>query len=118
MFVSLHRYRDRARYPEGYAGPDPHVPGRKAYHRYLREVESRFLRQVGARFRIVAPVDVTLIGNGDWHEAVIGRYPSRRATLELPALPGYADIAVHRLAGLEAALTFALGPDALTRLGV
>ena len=116
VFVNLHRYRERAQYPEGYAGLDPHVSGREAYHRYVREVERRFLPQVGARFLIVAPVDLTLIGAGDWHGAVIASYPSRKAALELPALPGYAEIAVHRLAGLEAALTVALGGAALDRL--
>ncbi len=116
VFVNLHRYRARAEYPADYAGADPHVGGRDAYHRYLREVETRFLPQVGARFLIVAPVDVVMIGADGWDEAVIGHYPSRRAALQMPSLPGYSSIAVHRLAGLEAALTLALGPEALTRL--
>ena len=116
VFVNLHRYRERAQYPDDYTGLDPHVSGREAYHRYVREVEHRFLPQVGARFLIVAPVDLTLIGAGDWHDAVIASYPSRKAALELPALQGYADIAVHRQAGLEAALTVALGGAALDRL--
>lgn len=116
VFVNLHRYRPRAAYPADYAGPDANVSGREAYHRYLREVETRFLPQVGARFLVVAPVDVTMIGADQWDDAVIGHYPSRRAALELPALAGYEAIAVHRLAGLEAALTVALGPEALRRL--
>ena len=115
VFVNLHRYRERAQYPEGYAGLDPRVSGREAYHRYVREVEQHFLPQVGARFLIVAPVDLTLIGAGNWHDVVIASYPSRKAALDLPALQGYADIAVHRQAGLEAALTVALGGAALDR---
>src|SRR6188474_1419165 len=81
VFVNLHRYRERAQYPDDYAGLDSHVSGREAYQ--------RFVPQVGARFLIVAPVDLTLIGAGDWHDAVIASYPSRKAALELPALPGY-----------------------------
>ncbi len=117
VFVNLHRYRDRAHYPADHPEAAAPPSGREAYHRYLREVERRFLPQVGARFVIVAPVEVTMIGEGDWHEAVIGRYPSRRAALALPALPGYGEITVHRLAGLEAALTVALAPEAVSRLG-
>ncbi|HSN70163.1 MAG TPA: DUF1330 domain-containing protein, partial [Steroidobacteraceae bacterium] len=84
------------------------VSGREAYHRYLREVASRYLPQVGARFLMVRASELTFVGTGDWHEVVIGRYPSREAALELPSLAGYEDIAVHRLAGLEAALTLVI----------
>lgn len=115
-FVNLHRYRDRAQYPEGYPAADANVSGREAYYRYLRAVEHGFLPRVGARFVIVAPVDLTMIGEGDWHDAVVAQYPSRRAALAMPALPGYEDVAVHRLAGLEAALTVALGPESVARL--
>lgn len=119
VFVNLHRYRARAQYPAGYAPPGLalDVSGREAYHRYLSVVESRYLPQVGARFLIVAPVDVVMIGAGDWHEVVIGRYPTREAAVTMPGLPGYADIAVHRIAAMEAALTLALPEAALTRLG-
>ena len=79
VFVNLHEYHDRARYPSGYADAvmSPDVSGR---------------------------------------EAVIGRYPSRAAAMRMPGLPGYAQITVHRHAGLKAALTLALGPPALERL--
>lgn len=119
VFVNLHEYHDRARYPSDYADAamTPDVSGREAYHRYLSAVESRFLPQVGARFLIVAPTDVLMVGGGNWQEAVIGRYPSRAAAMRMPGLPGYAQVTVHRHAGLKAALTLALGPSALERLG-
>lgn len=118
VFVNLHEYHDRARYPADYSHAElpANVSGREAYRRYLDAVETRFLPQVGARFLIVAPADVVMVGEGRWHEAVIGRYPSRAAALRLPALDGYAEISVHRHAGLKAALTLALGPEALRRL--
>jgi hypothetical protein len=120
VFVNLHRYYDRARYPTDYH--DPRLPsdvsGREAYHRYLGEVERRYLPQVGARFLIVAPVELLMIGDGEWDEAVLGLYPSKAAAMRLPTLPGYADLAIHRLAGLAAALTVALGPEALERFPI
>ncbi|HSN73123.1 MAG TPA: hypothetical protein VLT59_16525 [Steroidobacteraceae bacterium] len=119
-FLNLHRYYDRARYPQACAVPPEarDVSGREAYHRYLREVASRYLPQVGARFLIVRECELTFVGTGDWHEVVIGRYPSRGAALELPSLAGYEDIAVHRLAGLEAALTVVISEqDAIALAG-
>ncbi len=118
MFVNLHRYHERARYPAGVlpASMPADVSGREAYHRYLREIEARFLPKVGARFIVVSPVDLVLVGAGSWDEVVIGCYPTRASAFELPALPGYAEIAVHREAGLAAALTLALGETAFSRL--
>jgi hypothetical protein len=57
-----------------------------------------------------------MIGEGNWSEAVIGRYPTRAAAMQMPALPGYADLQVHRIAGLKKALTIALTEAALARL--
>ena len=118
VFVNLHKYLDRARYPEGYDDPalPPGVTGREAYHRYLREIERSFLPRVGGRFLVVSPVDLVMIGSGHWDEVVIGQYPSRQAAIEMTTLPGYAELTIHREAGLESALTLALGAAALARL--
>jgi uncharacterized protein (DUF1330 family) len=118
VFVNVHKYVEHARYPQGYADPGlpPNVSGREAYHRYLREVERNFLPKVGGRFLIVSPVDLLMIGSGNWDEVIIGQYPSRRAAIEMTTLPGYAEIAVHREAGLENVLTLALGGAALERI--
>lgn len=117
VFVNLHEYHERARYPEAYRGVEsPAVTGREAYHRYLRRVEKDYLPQVGARFLIVAPCALVMIGEGEWSEAVIGCYPSRAAAMHMPTLPGYVDLQVHRVAGLKKALTIALTDGALARL--
>lgn len=118
VFVNLHEYHERARYPRDHVDPRFRldVSGREAYRRYLDAIESRFLPQVGARFLVVAPTDVVMVGEGRWQEAVIGWYPTRAAALRLPGLPGYEQVAVHRHAGLKAALTLALGPEAMDRL--
>lgn len=109
-FLNLHRYYDRARYPQdcGVPAADRDVPGREAYHRYLREIARRYLPQVGARFLMVRTAELVFIGDGEWHEVVVGRYPSREAAMRMPTLDGYEAIAVHRIAGLEAAMTLVL----------
>ena len=57
---------------------------------------------------MVRAAELVFVGSGEWHEIVIGRYPSREAAMRLPTLPGYEALAVHRLAGLETALTLVL----------
>jgi uncharacterized protein (DUF1330 family) len=118
IFVNLHKYLDRAHYPEGYDNPalPTNVTGRDAYHRYLHEVERSFLPKVGGHFLVVSPVDLVIIGSEIWDEVVIGQYPSRQAAIEMTTLPGYAELTVHREAGLESVLTLALGAAALARL--
>jgi uncharacterized protein (DUF1330 family) len=117
VFINLHEYHESANYPATYTGVEsPAVSGREAYHRYLRRVEQDYLPQVGARFLIVAPCALVMIGEGNWAEAVIGCYPNRAAAMHLPTLPGYAELQVHRIAGLKKALTIALTDAALARL--
>jgi len=110
-FLNLHRYFEHARYPRECDVPsaERNVSGREAYHRYLREVAVRFLPQVGAQFLMVRRAELVFIGGEEWHEVVIGHYPSRAAAMRLSALDGYEQIAIHRLAGLEAAMTLVLG---------
>jgi len=100
----------RARYPEGYVDlrNPPDVGGREAYHRYFDGVLERILPQVPGVRLVVAPCELTLIGDRNWHEAVIGYYPTRKAMLQIASLPDYAALVVHRTAGLKAALTVAL----------
>ncbi len=118
IFVNCHRYHERARYPADYAQPGlaPGVSGREAYHRYLERVEANFMPQVGGRLLLAGPVAQILIGECDWDEVVIGEYPSRAEAMRLPTLPGYAEIVVHRIAGLATAETLALNQNELFRL--
>ena len=118
-FVNCHRYFKKARYPESFDDENwtTDVSGFEAYHRYLERVESDYMPQVGGRFLIAGPAEV-LIGDSHWEEVIIGEYPSRSEAFRLPTLPGYDEIAVHREAGLEAALTLALDQDSLYRVAV
>ena len=54
---------------------------------------------------------LVLVGNGNWHEIVVGYYPTRAAMFRIAAIPGYSELVVHRTAALKAVLTVALGED-------
>ena len=117
LIVNLHEYHERADYPATYTGAESTaVSGREAYHRYLRRVEQEYLPQVGAKFLVVAPTALVMIGEGNWSEAVIGCYPNRTAAMHMPTLAGYADLQVHRIAGLKKALTVVMTESAFARL--
>jgi len=118
IFINCHKYHDRALYDDSYNDPalPPNVSGKEAYHRYLWSVESDFMPQVGGRFLLVGPVELLLIGSGDYDEIVMGEYPSKSEAFRMPTLPGYEDINVHRKAGLKSVMTFALNQTQLDRL--
>lgn len=113
IFVNCHRYYSEARYPGGFSDDryPVNVSGREAFHRYLKEVSSRFVPQVGGRLLLAGAVDMVFIGEGHWDEIIIGQYPSKSDAMRIPALPGYDEIVVHRKAGLEVAQTLMLSPQ-------
>jgi uncharacterized protein (DUF1330 family) len=113
MFVNCHRYYVEARYPSGFSDEryPTNVSGREAYHRYLKEVSSRFVPQVGGRVLLAGAVDMVFIGEGQWDEIVIGQYPSKANAMRVTSLPGYDEIAIHRKAGLEVVQTMVLSPQ-------
>jgi uncharacterized protein (DUF1330 family) len=118
IFVNLHEYHERARYPPDYAGADgpAQVSGREAYHRYLSALEQQGHAKVGGRMVIVAPCELVMVGSGPWHEVVITYYPTRAAAMQLAAFPEYAATLVHRIAGLKSVTTLELGERALDYL--
>ena len=115
IFVNCHRYFSQARYPDDFSDEryPTNVSGREAYHRYLKEVSSRFVPRVGGRLLLAGAVDMVFIGEGHWDEIVIGQYPSKAHAMRIPAMPGYKEIAIHREAGLEVAQTLVLSPQEL-----
>lgn len=113
IFVNCHRYHAHARYPVDFSDEryPVDVAGHEAYHRYLKEVSSRFVPQVGGLVLIAGAVEMVFIGAGHWDEIVMGLYPSKADAMRVPTLPGYDEIAVHRKAGLERAQTLVLSPQ-------
>lgn len=112
VFINCHRYYSEAKYPDDYRDDryPVNVSGRDAYHRYFKEVSSRFVNQVGGRILLAGPVDMVFIGEGDWDEVIIGLYPSKAHAMRVPALPGYEEIVLHRKAGLGVCQTMVLSP--------
>jgi uncharacterized protein (DUF1330 family) len=113
IFVNCHRYYSEARYPAGFSDEryPTDVTGREAYHRYFKEVSSRYVPQVGGRILLAGPVDMVFIGEGHWDEIIMGLYPSKTHAMRIPTLPGYEELAFHRTAGLETAQTLMLSPE-------
>jgi uncharacterized protein (DUF1330 family) len=120
IFLNLHRYHDRAQYGDDYDDSElpADVSGYEAYHRYLWPVERDFMPQVGGRFLMVGPVEVVLIGEGEWDEVVIGQYPSKTEAFRMPTLDGYSDINVHRVAGLQDVQTLAFSKSQFERFAI
>ena len=112
MFLNCHRYYAQAQYPDDFNDEryPPNVSGQVAYHRYLKQVSSIFVTQVGGRLVLAGGVDMVFIGDGHWDEIVIGQYPSKAHAMRVTALPGYEEIAIHRKAGLEVVQTMVLSP--------
>ncbi len=113
IFVNCHLYYTKARYPADFSDDryPTNVSGREAYRRYLKEVSSKFVPQVGGRLLLAGAVDMVFIGEGHWDEIIIGQYPSKSDAMRIPTMPGYEEIAVHRKAGLEVAQTMVLSPQ-------
>ena len=113
IFVNCHRYFPEARYSHDFNDDryPTNVSGREAYHRYLKEVSSRFVPKVGGRLLLAGAVDMVFIGEGHWDEIVMGQYPSKAHAMRIPTMPGYEEIAIHRIAGLEVAQTLVLSPQ-------
>lgn len=115
IFVNCHRYFSRARYPDHFDEErfPTDVSGREAYHRYFSEVSSKYVPRVGGRIVLAGAVDMVFIGEGDWDEIIMGQYPSKEQAMRITTMPGYEELAVHRLAGLETAQTLVLSPETL-----
>ena len=100
--VNLMRYRDRAVYPDGRTTD---LTGREADDRYAPFGP---FRTVGAELVFLSDVEAQLVGDDQvWDRVAVVRYPSRRAFLDMQALPEYAELHVHKEAGM--ASTFVIG---------
>ncbi len=100
VMINLLRYRDRAAYPAG-SDAEP-CSGRDAYRRY-GQVSIRLITAVGGQVIWQGSPKAVLIGapGEQWHKALLVRYPSKRAFLEMVGSPDYQAITVHRTAALE-----------------
>ena len=100
VMINLLRYRERADYPSDFDA-EP-CSGREAYVRYSA-VAARTIQKTGGQVRWAGEVVASVIApSGEtWDDAVLVEYPSRRAFLEMLALPEYQAGVPHRTAALE-----------------
>ena len=100
VMINLLRYREHAAYPEG-SGAEP-CSGREAYRRY-GQASIGLIIAVGGQVIWQGSPKAVLIGapGEEWHKALLVRYPSKRAFLDMVSSADYQAIAVHRTAALE-----------------
>lgn len=100
--LNLLRFREKAAYPDG---RDADLSGREAYFRYAVPMTQLVLK-AGGSLDFTGDVGPLLIGEVDdaWHMAAIMTYPSPKTLGEISLSPEFAEIAVHRKAGLEGQL--------------
>ena len=72
---------------------------------YATEV-AKVITQVGGKLTFGAEVKRLMLGEVEelWDQVAIAMYPSRAAMFEMIQLPTYAEISVHRTAGLAGQL--------------
>ena len=102
FMVNLLKFKERAEYEDGRETP---LSGREAYALYAAEV-AKVITQVGGKLIFGANVERLMLGEVEelWDQVAIAMYPSRAAMFEMIQLPAYAEISVHRTAGLAVQL--------------
>ena len=113
--VNLLRYRERAAYEQDApvaGGTD--ISGREAYGLYWA-VASQEVAKVGGEPVLAGAAMFPLIMPDDerWDDAVMVRYPSRDAFVEMQKNPTYQAALPHRTAGLEDARLLFITPGEL-----
>ena len=102
FMVNLLKFKERAEYEDGRETP---LSGREAYALYAAEVAT-VITQVGGKLIFGANVERLMLGEVEelWDQVAIAMYPTRTAMFEMIQLPEYAEISVHRNAGLAGQL--------------
>ena len=100
--VNLLKFKAHAEYEDG---RETSLSGREAYMLYATEV-AKMITQVGGKLTFAAEVKRLMLGEVEelWDQVAIAMYPSRAAMFEMIQLPEYAEISVHRNAGLAGQL--------------
>ncbi len=100
--VNLLKFKAHAEYEDG---RETSQSGREAYMLYANEV-AKMITQVGGKLTFGAEVKRVMLGEVEelWDQIAIAMYPSRAAMFEMIQLPEYAEISVHRNAGLAGQL--------------
>ena len=81
--------------------------GREEYAKYAAGVVA-CLAKVGGRIIFSGDAKMCLIGNADWDAVALVEYPNPQALLTMASSPEYQKIHVHRDAGLEGQVNYAV----------
>ena len=102
FMINLLKFKARAEYEDS---RETELTGREAYQIYARRV-AKVIQQVGGQLCFGAEVERLMLGEVEelWDQVAIAMYPSRAAMFEMIQLPEYAEISVHRSAGLSGQL--------------
>ena len=100
--LNLLKFKDKAEYEDGIT---TELTGREAYQIYALAV-AKLVENTGGKVLFGAEVSRLMLGEVEelWDTVAIAQYPSRRKMLEMMMSPEYAEISVHRTAGLKGQL--------------
>ena len=100
--LNLLSFKEKAEYADG---RETTLSGKEAYQIYAAGV-SKVITQVGGHLGFGADIERLMLGEVEtlWDQVAIAMYPSRAAMLEMIQMPEYAEISVHRTAGLAGQL--------------
>lgn len=100
--VNLLKYKEKAEYEDGRV---TELTGKEAYQIYALEV-AKLVEKTGGKILFGGDVSRLMLGEVEelWDMIAIAYYPSRKKMLEMMMSPEYAEISIHRTAGLEGQL--------------
>ncbi len=100
--VNLLKFKEKAEYADE---RETELSGAQAYQLYGTAV-AELIQKVGGNIVFAGTVSRLMLGEIDelWDQVAIAHYPSRSAMLEMMQMPEYAEISVHRTAGLKGQL--------------
>ena len=100
--VNLLKYKEKAKYEDGRV---TELTGKEAYQIYALEV-AKLVEKTGGKILFGGEVSRLMLGEVEelWDMIAIAYYPSRKKMLEMMMSPEYAEISIHRTAGLEGQL--------------
>ena len=100
--VNLLKYKEKAEYEDGRV---TELTGKEAYKIYALEV-AKLVEKTGGKILFGGEVSRLMLGEVEelWDMIAIAYDPSRKKMLEMMMSPEYAEISIHRTAGLEGQL--------------
>ena len=100
--VNLLKYKEKAEYEDERV---TELTGEEAYQIYALEV-AKLVEKTGGKILFGGEVSRLMLGEVEelWDTIAIAYYPSRKKMLEMMMSPEYAEISIHRTAGLEGQL--------------